>query len=115
VTWPRFFTRALRAGTTRAGVTTDRAPAYPRVLDELIRSALHTVERYTNNLGRSRSSPSPRPILRTDRLMQHCLSADVTIDALLRGGQQALDLQVPTGSKRQAGPIIRYAPAGGPG
>jgi IS6 family transposase len=30
-------------------VTTDRAPAYPRVLDELIPSALHTVEQYANN------------------------------------------------------------------
>ena len=46
----RFFTRALRAGTVPAEVTTDRAPAYPRVLDELIPSALHTVERYANNL-----------------------------------------------------------------
>jgi len=45
----RFFTRALRAGTIPAEVTTDRAPAYPRVLDELIPSALHTVERYANN------------------------------------------------------------------
>jgi IS6 family transposase len=45
----RFFTRALRADTTQAEVTTDRAPAYPRVLDELIPSALHTVERYANN------------------------------------------------------------------
>jgi IS6 family transposase len=30
-------------------VTTDRAPAYPRVLDELIPSALHTIERHANN------------------------------------------------------------------
>jgi transposase-like protein len=45
----RFFTRALQAGTIPAEVTTDRAPAYPRVLDELIPSALHTVERYANN------------------------------------------------------------------
>ena len=45
----RFFTRALRAGAIPAEVTTDRAPAYPRVLDELIPSALHTVERYANN------------------------------------------------------------------
>ena len=29
----RFFTRALRAGTVPAEVTTDRAPVYPRVLD----------------------------------------------------------------------------------
>ena len=32
-----------------AEVTTDLAAAYPRVLDELIPSALHTVERYANN------------------------------------------------------------------
>ena len=32
----RFFTRALRAGTVPAEITTDRAPAYPRVPGELI-------------------------------------------------------------------------------
>jgi transposase-like protein len=32
----RFFTRALRVGTVPAEVTTDRAPAYPRVPGELI-------------------------------------------------------------------------------
>ena len=36
----RFFTRALRAGAIPVEVTTDRAPAYLRVLDELIPSAL---------------------------------------------------------------------------
>jgi transposase, IS6 family len=45
----RFFTRAMRAGAIPAEVTTDRAPAYPGVLDELIPSALHTVEQYANN------------------------------------------------------------------
>ena len=45
----RFFILALRSGTVPAEVTTDRAPAYPRVLDELIPSALHIVERYANN------------------------------------------------------------------
>jgi IS6 family transposase len=45
----RFLARALRAGTVPAEVTTDRAPSYPRVLDELIPSALHTVERHANN------------------------------------------------------------------
>jgi transposase-like protein len=45
----RFVTRALRAGTVPAEVTTDRAPAYPRVLDELIPAAVHTVEQYANN------------------------------------------------------------------
>jgi transposase, IS6 family len=45
----RFFTRALRAGMTPVEVTTDRAHVYPRVLDELVPSALHTVEQYANN------------------------------------------------------------------
>jgi IS6 family transposase len=45
----RFFTQAMHATTIPVEVTTDRAPAYPRVLDELIPSALHTVEQYTNN------------------------------------------------------------------
>jgi transposase, IS6 family len=30
-------------------VTTDRAPAYPRVLDEYAPAALHVVEQYANN------------------------------------------------------------------
>ncbi len=45
----RFFIRALRAGTMPTEVTTDRAAAYPRALDELIPSALHAVERDANN------------------------------------------------------------------
>jgi transposase-like protein len=46
----RFFIRALRTGTVPAEVTTDCAPAYLRVLDEeLVPSALHTVEQYANN------------------------------------------------------------------
>jgi IS6 family transposase len=45
----RFFTRALRGGTIPVEVTTDRAPVYPRVLEEQVPSALHTVEQYANN------------------------------------------------------------------
>jgi IS6 family transposase len=45
----RFFSRALHAGAAPAEVTTDRAPVYPRVLDELIPAALHIVEQYANN------------------------------------------------------------------
>ena len=43
------FIVVLRAGAAPAEVTTDRAPVYPRVLDELVPSALHTVEQYANN------------------------------------------------------------------
>ena len=44
-----FFARALAVGVTPTEVTTDRAPAYPRVLDEHVPAALHVVERYANN------------------------------------------------------------------
>jgi transposase-like protein len=30
-------------------VSTDRAPTYPRALDELVPQACHVVEQYTNN------------------------------------------------------------------
>lgn len=45
----RFFTRTLEHGLRPTEVSTDRAPAYPRVLDELLPSACHVVEQYANN------------------------------------------------------------------
>jgi transposase, IS6 family len=45
----RFFTRALDHGPHPAEVTTDRALAYPRVLDELLPAACHVMDRYSNN------------------------------------------------------------------
>jgi transposase, IS6 family len=51
VTWapPGASSPALRAGTVPTEVTTDRAPTYPRVLDELVPSALHIAEQHANN------------------------------------------------------------------
>src|SRR5262249_56914067 len=45
----RFFTRALRHGSRPAEVSTDRAPAYPRALDELLPGTCHVMEKYANN------------------------------------------------------------------
>ena len=45
----RFFTRALGHGSHPSAVTTDKAPAYPRVLYELVPAACHLTERYGNN------------------------------------------------------------------
>ena len=45
----RFFTRALEHGPHPTEVTTDRAPAYPRVLDELMPATCHLTEQYANN------------------------------------------------------------------
>jgi transposase-like protein len=44
-----FFTRAVGVGVTPTEVTTDRAPVYPRVLDEYAPAARHVVEQYANN------------------------------------------------------------------
>jgi transposase-like protein len=45
----RFFTRTLEHGPSPTEVTTDRAPAYPRVLDELVPTACQVTEQYANN------------------------------------------------------------------
>jgi transposase-like protein len=45
----KFFARALGHGSPPVEVTTDRAPAYPRVIDEVIPAARHTSEQYANN------------------------------------------------------------------
>jgi transposase, IS6 family len=44
-----FFTRALATGSVPVEVTTDRAPAYPRIIEELLPQAMHTTEQYANN------------------------------------------------------------------
>ncbi len=47
-----FFHRALATGAVPVEVTTDRAPAYPRVLDELIPCVLHDTEQYATTESR---------------------------------------------------------------
>jgi integrase len=43
------FTRALTKGPAPAELTTDRAPVYRRVIDELAPTARHVLEQYANN------------------------------------------------------------------
>jgi len=45
----RFFLRALQVASAPVEVTTDRAAAYLKVLDELLPAAQHVTERYANN------------------------------------------------------------------
>ena len=46
-----FFTKAMAVAQTQpAEVITDRAPAYPGVLDELLPGAFHDVQQYANNV-----------------------------------------------------------------
>jgi transposase, IS6 family len=45
-----FFARALRSGSVQIEVVTDRAPVYPRVLDEPVPAARRVTDQYTNNV-----------------------------------------------------------------
>ena len=77
----RFFTRALEHGSRPSEVSTDRAPAYPRVLDELLPSACHVMEQYANNLIESdhgRLKSRLRPMRGLKRLRSaRVISADM--------------------------------------
>src|SRR3954453_13400501 len=44
-----FFTRALKHGPAPIEITTDRAPVYPRVIDDLVAGARHVLEQFANN------------------------------------------------------------------
>src|SRR5260221_7586833 len=90
----RFCGRALRAGTIPVEVTTDRARVYPRVLDDLIPSALadRRAVREQPDRGRPRAAESPAPAdarpeaspLRSDPRRRTCLCAEPPTRALRR-------------------------------
>ncbi|HEY5017251.1 MAG TPA: DDE-type integrase/transposase/recombinase, partial [Streptosporangiaceae bacterium] len=95
----RFFTGALRTGTIPAEVTTDRAPTYLRVLDELVPSALHIVERYASNPvetdhGRLKARLRPMRGLKRHRSAR-ILAAGHTFVQNLRRGHYELATDVP--------------------
>ena len=86
----RFFTRAMRAGTIPVEVTTDRAPVYPRVLDELVPSALHTFEQYANNPieadhGRLKARLQPMRGLKRHRSARILAAGHAFVQNLRRG------------------------------
>jgi transposase-like protein len=67
----RFFTRALAHAPAPAEVTTDRAAAYLKVIDELVPAARHISERYENNrieADHGRLKARPRPMRGLKRL-----------------------------------------------
>jgi IS6 family transposase len=104
----RFFARALRAGTVPAEVTTDRAPAYPRVLEELIPSALHTVKRYANNPvetdhGRLKARLRPMRGLKRHRSARVLAAGHAFVQNLRRGHYElATDVPPATGSAQRS-------------
>jgi IS6 family transposase len=95
----RFFTGALAQHPRPVEVSTDRAPVYPRVLDELVPDACHVVERYTNNpieADHGRLKSRLRPMRGLKRI---CSAAVVTAGQAfvqnLRRGHYELAADVP--------------------
>jgi IS6 family transposase len=80
-----FFTRALKSGPSPVEVTSDRAPAYPRVIDELVPAARHDTEQYANK--RVEADP---PCVTAIRALAH----DIVLSA--RPGRSA---RLPLGSR----------------
>jgi transposase, IS6 family len=86
----RFFTRALEHGPSPTEVTTDRAAAYPRVLDELVPAACHVTEQYANNAieadhGRLKSRLRPMRGLKQLRCAQVISAGHAFLQNIRRG------------------------------
>ncbi len=86
----QFFTRALNHGQHPAEVSAGRAPAYPRVLDELLPSACQVVEQYANNPvetdhGRLKDRPRPMRGLKQFRSVRVISIGHVFIQNVRRG------------------------------
>ncbi len=102
----RFFQRALTMlKVTPSEVVTDAAPIYPAVLEELIPSAWHHVERHANNpieADHSQLKHRLRPMrgLRTDRTAQTIIAGHAFMQNLRRGHYELADRRTcrPSGS-----------------
>jgi transposase-like protein len=111
----RFFRRALQAlNVTPSEVVTDAALVYPTVLDELIPSAWHHVERHANNrieADHSQLKHRLRPMrgLRTDRTAQTIITGHAFMQNVRRGHYE-LGLDAPRGL-RIAAAFIELAAA----
>jgi len=85
-----FLQRALSTGVVPVEVTTDRAPAYPRILDELVPIALHDTEQYANNRveadhGRLKARLRPMRGLKTLRSARILATGHAFVQNLRRG------------------------------
>ncbi|MGI8901458.1 MAG: IS6 family transposase, partial [Nocardioides sp.] len=85
-----FFARARATGGVPVEVTTDRAPAHPRILDELVPTALHDTEQYANNRveadhGRLKARLRPMRGLKTFRSARILTTGHAFMQNLRRG------------------------------
>jgi transposase-like protein len=87
----RFFQRTLGTSkTTPREVTTDLAPTYPMVLEELLPSAWHRTDRYANNRieadhGRLKARLRPMRGVKQDRSARVIIAGHAFVQNLRRG------------------------------
>jgi transposase-like protein len=87
----RFFERAI--GATRVApveVTTDQAPVYPAVLEDLLPAAWHRTDQYANNgiecdHGRLKARPRPMRGLKQDRNAAVVIAGHAFVQNVRRG------------------------------
>jgi IS6 family transposase len=93
-----FFALALRLGLTPVEVTTDRAPVYPRVLDELA-AVRHLTDQYANNAieaDHGRLKARLRPMRGLKRLSSlRIVATGHAFVRNLRRGQYAITADLP--------------------
>jgi transposase-like protein len=85
-----FFVRALSRGASPVEVTTDRAPVYPRVIDQSVPAARHVTEQYANNRveadhGRLKARLRPMRGLKTIRSLRTISIGHAFVQNLRRG------------------------------
>jgi transposase-like protein len=87
----RFFERAIgTTNVTPVEVTTDQAPVYPRVLEELLPSAWHRTDQYDNNRvecdhGRLKARLRAKRGLKQDRSTRVIVAGHAFIQNVRRG------------------------------
>ena len=101
-----FFTRALKVGLTPVEVTTDRAPAYPRIIDELVPGARHVLDQYANNVveadhGRLKARLRPMRGLKRMRSLRTIVAGHAFVQNLRRGHYE-LAVDVPANDRVRA-------------
>jgi transposase-like protein len=100
----RFFQRAISmTKVTPVEVTTDQAPVYPVVLEELLPAAWHRTDRYANNraecdYGRLKARLRPMPGLKQDHSARVIIAGHALVQNVRRGHYE-LAVEEPVGRR----------------
>ena len=117
----RFCTRALAGATSPTEVSTDRAPAYPRIVEDVLPVARHVTVRHVNNRveadhGRLKARLRPTRGMKTDRSLRITAAGHAFVQNLRRGHYElATDATTVDGGRvHRARPRELINPAGQP-